>query len=111
MEGGEDAESTTMVVEVVKGEWEGGGGQDDRQTDRQGVSAGTGIWGSDTHREAVLSGKYTDSQLSCGLVSHVLLFYTEVLMYHLDVHKLYRLVSLQVEAVICQHAPLIFLLR
>lgn len=29
----------------------------DRQTDRQGVSAGTGIWGSDTHREAVLNGK------------------------------------------------------
>ena len=35
MEGGEDAESTTMVVEVVKGEWEGG--QDDRQTDRESV--------------------------------------------------------------------------
>ena len=64
MEGGEDAESTTMVVEVVKREGlEGGREQDDRQTDRQtdrqGVSAGTGIWGSDTHREAVLNGKYT----------------------------------------------------
>lgn len=38
MEGGEDAESTTMVVEVVKGEWEGRGGKmTDGQTDRQGV--------------------------------------------------------------------------
>ena len=36
MEGGEDAESTTMVVEVVKREGlEGGREQDDRQTDRQ----------------------------------------------------------------------------
>ena len=36
MEGGEDAESTTMVVEVVKREGSGGGReQDDRQTDRQ----------------------------------------------------------------------------
>jgi len=35
MEGGEDAESTTMVVEVVKGEGEGeggGGGQTDRES-------------------------------------------------------------------------------
>lgn len=52
MEGGEDAESRTMVVEGVKGVW-GEGRQNDRQTDRQGVSAGTGIWGSDTHREVV----------------------------------------------------------
>lgn len=37
MEGGEDAESTTMVVEVVKREGWGrvGREQDDRQTDRQ----------------------------------------------------------------------------
>lgn len=54
MEGGEDAESTTMVVEV-KGNWGGG-----KTTDRHGVSAGTEIWGSDTHKEAVLSGKYSD---------------------------------------------------
>lgn len=30
------------------------------QTDRQGVSAGTGTWGSDTHREAELNGKSSD---------------------------------------------------
>lgn len=35
MEGGEDAESTMMVVEVVKGEWERG--QGDRQTDKESV--------------------------------------------------------------------------
>lgn len=75
MEGGEDAECTTMVVEV-KGER--GGGQDDRQTDRQGVSAGTGIWGSDTHREAAQSGNYSDIPrramffLALKHVSHVL---------------------------------------
>lgn len=59
MEGGEDAESTGDGGEVVGGEWDRRG-QDgrrtDRQKDRQGVSAGTGIWGSDTHTEAVLSG-------------------------------------------------------
>lgn len=67
MEGGEDVESTTMVVEAVKGEWEGDEMSDgqaetdgDRQTDRQGVSAGTGTWGSgstrwETHRYSHLS--------------------------------------------------------
>lgn len=57
MEGGEDAESTTMVVKGER-EW----GQDDRQTDRQGVSAGTvqehGV--SDTHRDTAPGGNCTN---------------------------------------------------
>lgn len=41
MEGGEDAESTTtMVVAVEVGGERGRGQMTDRQTDRQGVSAG-----------------------------------------------------------------------
>lgn len=55
MEGGEDAESTTMVVEVVRGEWERGGTR--WQTDRESVQVQEfGV--SDTHREAALSGKH-----------------------------------------------------
>lgn len=41
MVGGEDVENMTMVVEM-KAEWGRG-----KMTDRQEVSAGTGIWGSD----------------------------------------------------------------
>lgn len=52
MEGGEEAASTAMALKVTgeqggrEARW-----QTDRQTDRPGVSADTGTWGSDTHTD------------------------------------------------------------